>query len=191
MPADDWDERLLSDPRVRSVAPLREDPVSKPVIAAVNGVCVAAGAEILLGTDIRLATPEAMFGWPEVKHALVPFAGTLARLPHQVSWCQAMSLLLTGEMIGADKALQLGLINEVVAQQQLLERARKIANQIASNGPLAVKEIKRVTRTAMGLPLAAAYAQEDQSYKTIMASEDAQEGPRAFMEKRKPVFRGQ
>ncbi|MAO49960.1 MAG: enoyl-CoA hydratase [Pusillimonas sp.] len=189
-PADEWDQRLLNDPRVRSVAPLREDPLCKPVIAAVNGVCVAAGAEILLGTDIRIATPQAVFGWPEVKHALIPFAGTLARLPRQVSWCQAMDLLLTGEMIGAEKALQLGLINEVVASEQLLERATQIARRVASNGPLAVREIKRVAREAQDQPLADAYALEDASYKAIMGSEDAQEGPRAFMEKRKPVFRG-
>tara|TARA_R100001143_G_scaffold63522_1_gene71352 strand:- start:2093 stop:2908 length:816 start_codon:yes stop_codon:yes gene_type:complete len=190
LPADDWDQRLLDDPRVRSVAPLREEPLSKPVIAAVNGVCVAAGAEILLGTDIRIATPQALFGWPEVKHGLIPFAGTLARLPRQVSWCQAMHLLLTGEMINAEIALQMGLINEVVEPEQLLERAGKIAGRIAANGPLAVKEIKRVARSAMDEPLSAGYALEDDSYKTIMASADAQEGPRAFMEKRKPVFRG-
>lgn len=191
LPVDEWDQRLLDEPRLRSVAPLRDEPLSKPVIAAVNGACVAAGAEILLGTDIRIATPQAIFGWPEVKHALIPFAGTLARLPRQVSWCQAMNLLLTGEMINADKALQLGLINEVVEPDLLLERARQVAGRIAANGPLAVKEIKRVARAGTSEPLPVVYAMEDNSYKTIMASADAREGPRAFMEKRKPVFRGQ
>jgi len=190
-PEDDWDRRLLDDPRTRALAPLREEPLSKPLIAAVNGVCVAAGAEMLLGTDIRIASSNASFGWPEARHALIPFAGTLARLPRQIPYCQAMELLLTGGTIDAERALSLGLINRVVPPEQVLPEARRIARQIAANGPLAVREIKRVARAAIGLPLDAGYALEDDSYRAIMDSADAKEGPLAFMEKRKPVFRGQ
>jgi enoyl-CoA hydratase len=190
-PQDDWDQRVLNDPRIRTLAPLRESPVSKVVIAAVNGACLAAGAEMLLGTDIRIASSSASFGWPEVRHALIPFAGTLARLPRQISYCQAMELLLTGDTIDADRALSLGLVNKVVAPDQVLSEAQHMARKIAANGPLAVREIKRVTRAAIGLPLDTGYALEDASYRTIMSSTDAQEGPLAFMEKRKPVFRGQ
>lgn len=189
-PDSEWDKRLLEDPRIRTLAPLRETPFSKPLIAAVNGICMAAGAEILLGTDIRIAVPDAVFGWPEVKHALIPFAGTLARLPRQISYCQAMELLLTGKTITAKQAQDLGLINQVVEPGQLLERAHEIARKVAMNGPLAIKEIKHVARTAIGQPLEAGYTLEDESYQKIMDSDDSKEGPRAFMEKRKPVFRG-
>ncbi|MBC2769032.1 enoyl-CoA hydratase-related protein [Pusillimonas minor] len=190
-PKSDWDRRLLDDPRIRTLAPLRETPLSKPLIAAVNGICMAAGAEILLGTDIRLATSTATFGWLEVKHALIPFAGTLARLPRQIPYCQAMDLLLTGRTIDAPTALSLGLINQILPADEVLPEAQRIAQRIAANGPLAVREIKRVTRAAIGMPLDAGYALEDESYRTIMGSADAQEGPVAFMEKRKPEFRGQ
>jgi len=190
-PEDDWDRRVLDDPRIRTLAPLRESPLSKVVIAAVNGACLAAGAEMLLGTDIRIASAKASFGWPEVRHALIPFAGTLARLPRQIAYCQAMELLLTGNKIDAERALSLGLINKIVAPDQVLPEAQHMARHIAANGPLAVKEIKRVVRMSFGAPLEAGYALEDDSYRSIMNSADAQEGPLAFMEKRKPVFRGQ
>lgn len=189
-PEDAWDYRLLEEPRLRALGPLREDPLSKPVIAAVNGVCMAAGAEILLGTDLRITSSNARFGWPEAKHALIPFAGTLARLPRQIPYCHAMELLLTGRTIDAERALAWGLINQIVPPEDVLTTAEQRAREICANGPLAIREIKRITRSAIGQPLDTGYALEDQSYRIIMNSTDAKEGPKAFMEKRKPVFNG-
>lgn len=189
-PEDEWDRRALDDPRVRTIAPLREQPLSKPVIAAVNGVCMAAGAEMLLGTDVRIAASHAKFAWPEARHALIPFAGSLARLPRQISYAQAMELLLTGDTIDAEQALRLGIVNHVAPAEQLMPRAKQIAQRIAANGPLAVREIKRVIAQSSGLPLEEAFGLEDDGYRKVVASEDAREGPRAFMQKRAPVFHG-
>lgn len=189
-PETEWDHRLLDDPTVLSVSSLREFPLYKPVVAAVNGVCVAAGAELLLATDIRIASNEARFAWPEVQRGLIPFAGSLARLPAQLSHCQAMELLLTGRAIDAQKALQWGLVNDVVAPDEVLASARKIAEGLAANAPVALAEIKKTAIQAVGMPLPKAFALEDASYDRVMATEDAREGPRAFMEKRPAVYKG-
>jgi enoyl-CoA hydratase len=189
-PIDKWDQRLLDDPTVRTISPLRDAPISKPVIAAVNGFCMAAGAEILLGTDIRIAAEHARFAWPEVRHALIPFAGTAVRLPSNIAYCQAMELLLTGDAIDAQTALRIGLVNHVVPGEQVLPKARKIAAKIAANGPIAVQEIKRMAIQSVGLSLEQKFLLEDKSYDTVMATGDAREGPRAFMEKRVAVYRG-
>jgi len=190
LPQDDWDERLLNDSQVLPVSSLCDTAMNKPIIAAVNGVCVAAGAELLLGTDIRVASHEARFAWPEVQRGLIPFAGSLARLPAQLSHCQAMELMLTGEAIDAQKALQLGLLNYVVHGPEVLPLAQRLARRIADNAPLAVAEIKRTAVDSVGLSLHEAFKLEKQAYRRVMATEDAREGPRAFMEKRAPVYRG-
>jgi enoyl-CoA hydratase len=164
--------------------------MSKPVIAAINGFCMAAGAEILLGTDIRVAASHAKFAWPEVKHALVPFAGTMVRLPRQISYCRAMELLLTGDTFDAEEAKRIGIVNHVVPPERVLPLAKEIAKKIASNGPIAVRAIKRTAIQADGLSLQDGFKLEDVCYQTVMATADAKEGPRAFMEKRPPTYRG-
>ena len=189
-PQDHWDERLLNDPQIMPVSSLCDGAMSKPVIAAVNGVCVAAGAELLLGTDIRVASHESRFAWPEVQRGLIPFAGSLARLPQQLPYCQAMELMLTGEAIDAQKALQLGLLNYVVHGPEVLPLAQRLAQRIADNAPLAVAAIKRTAVDSIGLSEQEAFKLEKQAYRKVMASEDAREGPRAFMEKRAPVYQG-
>jgi len=190
LPQDDWDERLLNDPEVMPVSSLCDGAMKKPIIAAVNGVCVAAGAELLLGTDIRIASHESRFAWPEVQRGLIPFAGSLARLPAQLPYCQAMELMLTGEAIDAQKALQLGLVNYVVHGPEVLPLAERIARRIAGNAPLAAAEIKKTAVDSIGLSRQEAFKLEKQAYRRVMATEDAREGPRAFMEKRAPVYRG-
>jgi enoyl-CoA hydratase len=189
-PEDDWDRRLLQDPLVLAASGLRDFPLDKPVIAAVNGACMAAGFELLLGTDIRLCAEHASFALPEVKRGVIPFAGSLARLARQVPFSMAMEILLTGEPISAQEALRIGLVNRVVPAADLLPTAQRMAAALAQNGPLAMRAVKRTVLAASGLPLAAAYALEDQAKALVMASEDAREGPRAFMEKRPPVYRG-
>lgn len=189
-PKDEWDRRLLSDPVVLAASGLRDFPLDKPVIAAVNGACMAAGFEMLLGTDIRICAEHATFALPEVKRALIPFAGSLARLPRQIPLCMAMEMLLTGEPISSIDAQRAGLVNRVVPADRLSETAHAVATSIARNGPVAVRAVKRTVVAASGVSLAAAYELEDRAKAAVMASEDAREGPRAFMEKRAAVYLG-
>jgi len=189
-PADDWDRRVIDDPRVAAASQLRGFALDKPVIAAVNGACLAAGTELLLATDIRVASERATFGLPEVTRGLVPFAGSMVRLPRQIAWSQAMELMLTGATITAQEAHRIGLVNHVVAAADLMAKAGEIAQRIARNGPLAVRAIKRTALATSGIDLDAAYRLEDAAWHTVLASDDAKEGPRAFIEKRPPRFTG-
>lgn len=189
-PEDEWDRRVLNDPIVMPASSLRDYPLHKPVISAINGACFAAGFEIMLGTDIRIAAAHASFCLPEVKRAVVPFAGSMVRLPRQVPYALAMEMMLTGDPIPAQRALALGLINEVLPPAQVLPRAMQIAARIADNGPLAVQELKRCVIACSGLPLDEGYRIENETRRIVLGSEDAREGPRAFMEKRPPKYVG-
>lgn len=189
-PQDAWDERLLNDPKVLSTSSLCSPHQHKPIVAAVRGVCVAAGAELLLGTDLRVASTDARFAWPEVQRGLIPFAGSLARLPAQLPYCHAMELMLTGDMIDAPKAKEMGLLNYVVHGPEVMALAHRLARRIADNAPLAVEEIKKTAKGSAGLTEQQAFELEKQAYRRVMATEDAREGPRAFMERRAPVYRG-
>lgn len=188
-PQDDWDRRLLSGPETLARSTLK-DGIGKPVIAAINGACLAGGFEVMLGTDIRLAADHATFGLPEAQRGLIPFAGALVRLPRQVPQALAMEWLLTGAAFDAADALRAGLINRILPATDLLPAALAMAERIAANGPLAIAEIKRTAAFARGRPLEEGYAQEARSMATVMASQDAREGPKAFMERRAPVYRG-
>ena len=187
---DEWDRRVLTEPKVMAASSLRDYPLYKPVIAAVNGYCLAAGAELLLGTDIRIAAQHASFGYPEAKRAIIPFAGSLVRLPRQVPHALAMELLLTGDAISADQACRIGLVNRVVPAESLLAEAEAVAHRIAENGPLAVQRIKETVMRSSGTPLSEGYALEDEARRAVLASDDAKEGPLAFMQKRAPRYMG-
>lgn len=189
-PADAWDHRLLNDPRVLAASGLRDFPLDKPVIAAVNGACFAAGFEMLLGTDIRLCAEHAMFALPEVQRAVIPFAGSLARLPRQIPHCIAMELMLSGRPIDATEAHRVGLVNRLVPADRLMVEAMATARRIAANGPVAVQAVKRTVREAAGRPLEAGYALEDEAKLLVLSTEDAREGPRAFIDKREPRYVG-
>ncbi|MGA2552118.1 MAG: enoyl-CoA hydratase-related protein [Burkholderiaceae bacterium] len=190
VPEDEWDRRLLEDPKVLAASGLRDYPLEKPMITAINGACLAAGFEMMLGTDLRVCADHAIFGLPEVQRAVIPFAGSLARLPRQISLACAMEILLTGDSLSAATALRLGLVNRVVPAPQLMQTALALAGRIARNGPLAVQAIKRTVTAASGLPLALAYELEDAAKREVLASSDAREGPLAFMEKREPRYLG-
>jgi enoyl-CoA hydratase len=151
---------------------------------------VAGGTEILQSTDIRIAGKSAKFGIPEARWGLFPLGGSTVRLRRQIPHTVAMELLLTGKHITADEALRIGLIGSVVPDGEALAEARKVAVQIASNGPLAVQAIKRSVRETDGLPEKEALAKELEIGWPILSTEDAKEGPRAFVEKRKPDFKG-
>ena len=162
--------------------------VFKPLIAAVNGICVAGGLELLQGTDLRIAAEHATFGLGEVRWGIIPTGGSHIRLPRQIPWAVAMELLLTGEPIDAQRAYGIGLVNRVVPGAELLPEAMKLAEKICRNGPLAVRTAKEIAVRALGLE--PGFVLEKALGTRVMESEDAREGPRAFTEKRAPQFKG-
>ncbi len=167
-------------------AVLHRFPVYKPIIAAVNGVCVAGGMEMLGSTDIRVAVPEARFAVIEPKRGLFAGGGTTVRLPRQIPYPLAMELLLTADMVDAERALAIGLINRVVAADHLMDAAYDYAERIAANAPLAVFATKQSAVEGLALELEAAFDNETRHSDHVFATEDAKEGPRAFAEKRPP-----
>lgn len=162
--------------------------VFKPIIAAINGLCIAGGLETVLHTDLRIAAEHARFGLGEVRWGLVPAGGSHVRLPQQIPWAVAMQLLLTGEQIDAKRAYEVGLLNEVVPKERLLPRALEWAEKICRNGPLAVRTAKEIAVRALGLERG--FVLEKALAAKVFSSEDAMEGPRAFAEKRPPKFKG-
>jgi enoyl-CoA hydratase len=162
--------------------------VFKPIICAVNGYCIAGGMEMLLGTDIRIAAEHATFGLGEVRWGLVPLGGTHIRLPAQIPWAIAMQLLLTGKPIDAQRAYEVGLINEVVPAADLMSTAMDQAQKLCRNGPLAMKTAKEIAVRALGLE--SGFVLEKALGQKVLNSEDAKEGPLAFAEKRPAVFKG-
>lgn len=204
-------------------AVLRNYPLDKPVIAAVNGFCTAGGMEMLGGTDIRVACPEAKFAVMEPKRGLFAGGGTTVRLPRQIPWPLAMEFLLCADLIPAQRAHEMGLLNAVVPKEQLLDTARSYAQRIVANAPLAVQatkqsalgslyhdedEIKtlrgaiRALQSVEGLPadaveilvglgkeLRTAFEKESRLSSQIFRTEDAKEGPKAFAEKRDPIWK--
>lgn len=172
-------------------AVLRDIDVFKPIIAAVNGPCVAGGMEMLGGTDIRVACPEAVFGVLEPRQGLFAGGGTTARLPRQLNWPAAMEFLLTAERVPAQRALELGLLNEVVPREQLMKTAKNWADRITVNAPLAVAATKESSLRGLAAgSLEEAYKIEMRLAAKIFSTEDAKEGPKAFTEKRKPNWTG-
>lgn len=170
-----------------------QHPIATPVIAAVNGSALGGGTELVLASDLAVASETATFGLPEVKRGLIAAAGGLVRLPEQLPRKVAMQLILTGEPIDAATALRWGLVNEVVPQSDVLSTAVALAQRIAANAPLSVQASKRV---ALGLregtlPAEAdAWTASDAAMMQVFTSEDAMEGPIAFAEKRAPQWKG-
>lgn len=162
--------------------------VYKPIITAVNGICVAGGLEFMLGTDIRIAADHASFGLTEVRWAVVPAGGSHVRLPQQIPWAVAMEMLLTGKTLDARRAFEVGLINKVVPAAELMNEALAMAEKICQNGPLAVRTAKEIAVRALNNE--PAFVLEKTMSARVFASADAREGPRAFAEKRKPVYTG-
>jgi enoyl-CoA hydratase len=217
-------------------AVLRNWPIDKPIIAAVNGFCTAGGMEMLGGTDLRIACPEAQFAVMEPKRGLFAGGGTTVRLPRQIPWAQAMELLLCADLVPAARVHEMGLLNAVVPRDELLAEARRYARRIVANAPLAVQATKRsalsglyhdeeelqllrrsiralrdavrgidpgdadstraaITASADALDrlakeLRTAFERESKVSSVVFATDDAQEGPRAFAEKRPPVWKG-
>ena len=188
------------DPNVQAVmargnnphwkALLRDYRLTKPLVAAVEGYAVAGGTEMLQGTDIRVAGETAIFGVWEAKRGLFPLGGSACRLPRQIPYTQAMDILLTCRGIPAIEAQQMGLIGRVVPDGAALDVAKTIAQQVARNAPLSTMAILRAWRETEQMSDADAMQHQDKIGWEVFASEDAQEGPRAFAEKRPPQYKG-
>jgi enoyl-CoA hydratase len=164
--------------------------LTKPLIAAVEGAAIAGGTEILQGTDIRIAGESARFGVSEVRWSLFPLGGSTVRLRRQIPYTLAADILLTGRHLKAAEAKEIGLIGYVVPDGQALAKANEIADVIASNGPLAVQAVLRSLRETECLPEDEAMRIESRIGMEVFLSHDAKEGPLAFMQKRKPEFKG-
>jgi enoyl-CoA hydratase len=188
------------DPKVREVmargnnphwkALLRDYRLSKPLIAAVEGYAVAGGTEILQGTDIRVAGEGAIFGVWEAKRGLFPLGGSACRLPRQMPYTLAMDILLRCPPVPAHEARELGLIGHVVPQGTALDRAKELAAEVAQMAPLSTQAILRAWRETEHMSDYDAMQHQDKIGWEVFASEDAQEGPKAFAEKRAPVYKG-
>jgi enoyl-CoA hydratase len=177
--------------RDSTYAVLRNAKLYKPIIAAVNGHCVAGGMEMLGGIDIRVAASNATFGVMEPKRGLFAGGGTTVRLPRQLAFPAAMEFLLTAERFPATRALELGLLNEIVEPDALMDKARDWAHRITANAPLAVQATKEsVMRGLAADNLKAAYDIEQELASKVFMTEDAKEGPKAFAEKRTPEWKG-
>jgi len=174
-PEDEWDHALMANAgEIMATALLRPFELYKPIIAAVNGYAVAGS-----------------FGLSESQRGLVPGGGSMVRLPRQIPYCKAMEILLLGDRIPAAEAHRIGFVNEVVAPENLMPRAFEIAARLARNAPLALRAIKEVAIRTNGMELEAAYGVEAELSAIVVRSKDAREGPKAFMEKREPVFTGE
>ncbi len=190
-PENEFEERIQKDYNTIFKAWLKNPLPEKPVIAAIEGYALAGGTELVLGTDIRVAGKSAKLGIPEVQRALVPLSGAQVRMPKQVPYTVALQLLLTGEHITAEKAETIGLIGTVVPDGEALKEATKLAEQIAENGPMAVKAILKTVRETRFLTEAEGFDIEMNNGMPVMMSKDAKEGTKAFIEKRKPNYKGE
>lgn len=168
--------------------------LDKPVIAAVNGYAFGGGFELALAADMIVCAQHASFSVPEAKLGIVPDSGGMLRLPKLLPPAIAMEMMMTGRSMDADEALRWGVVNAVVDSEQLMEKARELAEQIAANAPLAVAAIKEIYRETSELSVEEGYRHARSGklkhYPSVLHSEDALEGPQAFAEKRDPVWKG-
>ncbi len=182
--------RLAADPDLPWKALWRTWRPNVPIILAAEGTAIAGGTELLGATEIRVAGESAKFGISEVRWSLYPMGGSAVRIPRQIPYTIACELLLTGEHISAQRALELGLVGHVVPDGQALEKAIEIGERICENGPLAVKALLKTLRETNGMEETEALTHEFTYGWDVFGSEDSKEGPRAFKEKRKPNFQG-
>jgi enoyl-CoA hydratase len=182
---------LAAEPEMAQIvnhALLKHRPFSKPMIAAVNGDCVAGGLELLLSTDIRATVPHARFGLPEVRWSIYPFGGATVKLIHQIGYVHAMELLLTATLIDATTAAQLGLVNRVLPPERLMPWAMATAATIAANSPTAVQAVKQQISTTIAEQALAREALDQALGDRVRASPHFTEGVTAFRHKRQPNY---
>ena len=164
--------------------------VAKPIIAAVTGFCLGGGNELAMNCDIILASETATFGQPEVNVGIMPGAGGTQRLTRAVGKYKAMEMILTGNSISAEEAYRLGLVNRVVPRERVMEEARKVAKEIASKPPISIRAAKEAILRAQDTTLEVGLEFERKAFYMLFATDDGKEGMKAFLEKRKPTFKG-
>lgn len=167
---------------------LQEMP--KPVIAAINGFALGAGLETALACTLRVASSNAKLGSPEVNLGIIPGDGATQRLPRMIGFGRAMEMVLTARMVDADEAYRIGLVNKVVAPEELMEEAKKMAGAIISKSPLAIQYAKEAVNRSMEMGLNEGMAHESYLHALACATEDKKEGVAAFLEKRKAEYKG-
>jgi len=163
---------------------------AKPILAAVSGYCLGGGNELAMNCDIIIASESAIFGQPEINIGLMPGAGGTQRLTRLIGKSKAMEMILTGKSISAEEAYRNGLVNKIVPVSSLMEEAKQIAREIASKPAISVRAAKRAILRALDTTLEVGSEYERTLFYSLFATEDAHEGIRAFLEKRKPVFKG-
>ncbi len=185
---------LMDDPRSGQFTQphtlMRGQDLTKPLIAAVNGVAFGGGLEIMLACDIRVASTNARFGAPEVSLGLIPGWGGTQRLPRHIPAAVAAMMVLSGEPISAEDALSWGLVSELAAPQELNEKVERLAATLCTRGPVALRAAKRALAAAYNLPLKAGLAVEQELFESLAYTADVTEGIAAFEEKRAPRFTG-
>ena len=174
----------------RGFAGMVEKSTDKPMIAAVEGYALAGGCELAITCDLIVAADNSMFGIPEVKRGLAAAAGGLVRLPRQIPSRVAMEMALTGDFMSAERAMSVGLINQIAPAGEALAQAKALAAKIAENGPLAVKRSKQVIKESIDWSQDDMFANQQEITSAVFSSEDAIEGATAFAEKRKPNWKG-
>jgi enoyl-CoA hydratase/carnithine racemase len=167
---------------------LKDTPFCKPIVAAVNGDCVAGGVELLLSTDIRAAAPEVRFGLPEVKWSIYPFGGATVKLAQQIGHVHAMDLLLTGRFITAEEAARVNLVNRVVPRAELMPWAMRTATAIAANSPTAVQAVRQQISSSAADYARSREALEQELGDRVRTSAHFKEGVAAFLAKRQPEY---
>ena len=183
------DFRKALEPIVQGLAEQLER-TPKPTIAAIDGICMGGGLEVALGCDLRIATPSSRFATPEGKLGIIPGGGATARLPRIVGRGWAMEMMLMGEPIDAERALAIGLVTRLVAKEELLPEARRMATHLASFAPFVPRTMKAMVHFGMEASLAGALMLEKYAQGALVQTEDKQEGIAAFLEKRRPEFKG-
>jgi len=182
--------RMADDPDIVYKALFRHYRPTKPIVAAVEGVAIAGGTELLQAMESRVAGESARFGVSEARWSLYPMGGSAVRLPRQIPYTHAAEILLTGKHLSAQEAQQVGLIGHVVADGTALDTAMELAHTVAANGPLSTAAITRTLHECDGMGRDDALRHEWDYGQAVFASNDAKEGPRAFAEKRPPNFTG-
>jgi len=170
--------------------PMRGLDIWKPLIAAINGFALGGGLEIALACDIRIASENARFGTPEITIGLIPGWGGTQRLPRMIPWCKAAEILLMGRPIDAQEAYRIGLVNKVVPPEEVMSTAKQWAEAICQAGPLAVRAAKEAMMRGTSMTLAEGLQLENSLITYCMGTEDFNEGITAFVEKRKPTYKG-
>ena len=168
---------------------LKIQRLSKPVIAAINGVCLGGGCELAMACHLRISGDRARFGQPEVNLGIMPGWGGTQRLPRLIGRAKAIEWILTGDMFTAQEALRLGLVNQVVPQDHVLKAAKDFARKIVSKGGVAIAQSLRAIEDGLDLPLEQGLAKETEAFSKVAGSEDSKEGVKAFLEKRQPHFK--